>query len=266
MAHLLWRQMAQITLPKQFHQIIFIAFFSADASRSKSKGCISASSMHHGVLSIRLRSFERICQRLNMRFNTFPVCRWGCVTLLQRCGTVRLRGAVKSYHCKLKVWLVEAQGFTQGLSGPSTHQHLLSHIRRLLWSVINCWAHFQPRCGSPQSPQGCLLYQNTKEALLHSLSPSFSLTLKSIYVALSLPVSSAFSYLSWALDHNTSSHHPKQEAAGKCSSATAMFYSSYQKCMIMFKTSMTDLWVDHCIKQARLKKQIYKWMNISKWI
>lgn len=199
MAHLLWRQMAQITLPKQFHQIIFIAFFSADASRSKSKGCISASSMHHGVLSIRLRSFERICQRLNMRFNTFPVCRWGCVTLLQRCGTVRLRGAVKSYHCKLKVWLVEAQGFTQGLSGPSTHQHLLSHIRRLLWSVINCWAHFQPRCGSPQSPQGCLLYQNTKEALLHSLSPSFSLTLKSIYVALSLPVSSAFSYLSWAL-------------------------------------------------------------------
>lgn len=91
MAHLLWHQMAQITLPKQFHQIIFIAVFAADASRSKSKGCIS---MHRGVLSIRLRSFECICQWLNMRFNTFPgvplgLCNisaalWDCE--VERCG------------------------------------------------------------------------------------------------------------------------------------------------------------------------------------
>lgn len=64
-AHLLWRQMAQITLRKQFHQIIFITVFAANASRSKSKGRISASSMRRHVRSVRLRNFERICQRLN---------------------------------------------------------------------------------------------------------------------------------------------------------------------------------------------------------
>lgn len=201
MAHLLWHQMAQITLRKQFHQIIFITVFTANASRSKLKGRISASSMHRHVRLVRLCNFERICHRLNRPhtyvFAISPMCHNSCVILTKHCGNVRLRGAVKSYHCKLKVWLVEAQGFTLGLSGASTHQHLLSHTRRFLWSVINCWAHFQYRCGSPQSPKGRLLYQTQKQCCL-----SLSLSLKSIYVALCFLISDIFSYLSWAQDHN----------------------------------------------------------------
>lgn len=105
MAHLLWRQMAQITLRKQFYQIIFITVFTANARRSKLKGRISVSSMHRHVRSVRPCNFERICHRLNRphtRFRRF-LFPDSCVMLTQHCGNVSLKGAVKSYHCKLKV-------------------------------------------------------------------------------------------------------------------------------------------------------------------
>ncbi len=87
----------------------------------------------------------------------------------------------KVYHCTIKsLWLVEAQGFTPVIGGFHPSASPITHPTGL-WSVIKLPCPFQPRCGSPQSPQGRLLYQNTKEALLLSLS----LSLKSIWLFLS---------------------------------------------------------------------------------
>ncbi len=100
-----------------------------------------------------------------------------------------------------------------GLSGASTHQHLLSHIRRFLWSVINCRAHFQPRCGSPAKPPGPSALPEHKRSIA-----ACSLSLSKVNICGSFsPHIRCFliAELSWAHDHKPPPISRKQEAAGK---------------------------------------------------